>query len=626
MVKLPVIVGFGGVNAAGRSSFHHAYRRLVADALEPGARQSMLDALAALMKLDDAAMSAEQREQFILQHTLIRRIETQLFDVEHINYNKRLPVNTVGDGVSFLTKARSVPEHIPDNWVVSAVDSKTVRVDISGDSEILLPSYRRAAVQAAGQLPTGFNPGSLYPSRNHPRGLQMAIYGASDAVQSMGIDWQRVRSLVPPDKISVYAGSSMGQLDQNGSGGMLGARYNDKRTTSKHCPFGFAEMPADFINAYVLGSVGNTGTSVGACASFLYNLRQGISDIQSGTARVVVVGNSEAPVVSDVMDGYAAMGALATDKELLALDSALGLTEANHRRAARPFSSNCGFTIAESSQFVVLFDDDLAVELGACVYGAVTDVFVNADGHKKSISAPGVGNYITVAKAVAAARALLGEESVQRRSLIQAHGTSTPQNRVSESHILNETAKAFGIEKWPVVAVKAFLGHSIGVSAGDQLMATLGVWDEGIIPGITTIDHIADDVFDSHLTISSDHKHVGRDGIDSAIINSKGFGGNNATATVVAPHVVSSILDKKHGAKAMREYAARHEVVRDSANDYDKRALSGGGLPIYKFDYNVLDGDKIDFAADKIRIPGYEHAIDLELDSPYAEFLTTDLQ
>ena len=55
-------------------------------------------------------------------------------------------------------------------------------------------------------------------------------------------------------------------------------------------------------------------------------------------------------------------------------------------------------------------EDELAMELGATVYGAATDVFVNADGHKKSISGPGVGNYITMAKAAAAARALVGEE------------------------------------------------------------------------------------------------------------------------------------------------------------------------------------------------------------------------
>jgi acetoacetyl-[acyl-carrier protein] synthase len=74
-------------------------------------------------------------------------------------------------------------------------------------------------------------------------------------------------------------------------------------------------------------------------------------------------------------------------------------------------------------------------------------VFANADGHKKSISSPGVGNYITVAKALASARNLVGEDRLRHGGLVQAHGTGTPQNRVTESHILNEVARQFGIEQ-----------------------------------------------------------------------------------------------------------------------------------------------------------------------------------
>ena len=118
------------------------------------------------------------------------------------------------------------------------------------------------------------------------------------------------------DEMSVYAGSAMGQLDGAGAGGMLKARYNGQRVTSKFCPLSFAEMPADFINAYVLGSLGSTGASLGACASFLYNLRHGIEDIRSGRARVAFIGRAEAPVTPEVMEGYAAMGALATEKGL----------------------------------------------------------------------------------------------------------------------------------------------------------------------------------------------------------------------------------------------------------------------------------------------------------------------
>lgn len=621
MMRIPVITGFGGISPAGRSSFHHGYRRLVIDALAAGKADTTYASLAALMRLDTSALD-EQQKHFILEHTLIRRIEEDLFNTQEVRWNKRMPVSVSDhEAASFTTKARNLPSHYPDNWQVTAIEDKMVRVNISGETELMLPTLREATVQAAGQLPTGFDPGSLYQARSHPRGLEMAIYGASDAVQSMGIDWDDICQLVAPDQVSVYAGSAMGQLDQNGHGGMLGARYNDKRTTSKHCPFGLAEMPADFINAYVLGSMGNTGTFIGACATFLYNLRQAVNDIKTGVARVVVVGSSEAPVVSDVMDGYSAMGALATDQALLKLDARLGLKEVDYRRAARPFSSNCGFTMSESSQYVVLMDDELAVELGASVYGAVTDVFVNADGHKKSISSPGVGNYLTMAKALASARSLLGEESIRQRSFIQAHGTSTPQNRVSESHILNETAKAFGIDKWQVAAVKAYLGHSLGVSAGDQLMATLGVWSDGFIPGIATIDHVADDVYDSNLSISSEHIEVGPEGIDSAILNSKGFGGNNASAAVIAPHIVNQMLAKKYGADTIKGYYNRNEVVKEQASAYDEAATKGDALPIYKFDHNVLDSDDIVFSSSKISVPGYGFDIELDQSSPYKDLL-----
>ena len=75
-------------------------------------------------------------------------------------------------------------------------------------------------------------------------------------------------------------------------------------------------MPGDFINAYVLKSLGHTGPALGACATFLYNLQRGVDDIKSGRARIAVVGASEAPIIPELMDGYVAMGALATDKEL----------------------------------------------------------------------------------------------------------------------------------------------------------------------------------------------------------------------------------------------------------------------------------------------------------------------
>ena len=81
--RLPVIVGCGGVNAAGRASGHHAYARMAYSALSAAQRGRTLDALATLMGLEGGA----QHEQHILDHTLVRRIEASHFDVNAVSWN-----------------------------------------------------------------------------------------------------------------------------------------------------------------------------------------------------------------------------------------------------------------------------------------------------------------------------------------------------------------------------------------------------------------------------------------------------------------------------------------------------------------------------------------------------------
>jgi len=234
--RLPVIVGFGGINGAGRASGHHALGRMAYSALPDAGRVRTLESLAALMGLD----SARGNEQYILDHTMIRRIEDSHFDVDSVSWNQRFPTQSNGRPVNFDILTKHLPAVIPPDWVVRATSDSHVNVQIVGQQDFLLPTHREFEVKAAGQLPTGFEPGKLYQSRNHPRGLQMTVYAASDALASIGLDWDTVRGMVPVDQISVYAGSAMGQLDGAGAGGMIKARYNGQRVTSKYCPLSFA--------------------------------------------------------------------------------------------------------------------------------------------------------------------------------------------------------------------------------------------------------------------------------------------------------------------------------------------------------------------------------------------------
>ncbi|MEN0107850.1 MAG: beta-ketoacyl synthase [Pseudomonas sp.] len=634
MSRLPVIVGFGGYNAAGRSSFHHGFRRTVLESMDAAARQETLVGLAVMMKLvsrvndsyqDSAGKplnAADIEQRFtpqILQSTLVRRIEQQHLDPDAVHWQKSLEIDTsTAQPLTFTTQRKQLPEPLPANWAVEALEGNQVQVTIHGSCEFKVDSLRALSVKSAGQLPAGFEPSELYNSRFHPRGLQMSVVAATDALRSTGLDWQTIVSHVQPDEVAVFSGSIMSQLDENGFGGLMQSRLKGQRVSAKQLPLGFNSMPTDFINAYVLGSVGTTGTVTGACATFLYNLQKAIDVINAGQVRVAIVGNSEAPILSECIEGYSAMGALATEEGLRLIE---GRDDVDFRRASRPFGENCGFTLAESAQYVVLMDDALALELGADIHGAVADVFINADGFKKSISAPGPGNYLTVAKAVASAVQIVGLEGVQKRSFIHAHGSSTPANRVTESELLDRVAAAFNIDSWPVTAVKAFVGHSLATASGDQLISALGTFKYGVIPGIKTIDAVAPDVHQQHLAIATQDRTVGAEQLDVCFINSKGFGGNNASGVILAPHVAERMLKKRHGEAAFAAYTSRREQTRANAQAYDQRALNGQLDIIYNFGQDMIEDQAIEITAEQMRIPGFSQPLVFKKDERFKDML-----
>ena len=637
--RLPLIVGFGGYNAAGRSSAHHGFRRTVIESMDSHSRQETLAGLAVLMqlikvtegqyrRLDDsplslAAIESEYAEQ-ILAGTLVRRIEKNHLDVDAAPWQKNLSMLAdAGKPMGFITLRKQLPEPLPADWTVEPLNDTEVQVTLYDGCDFKVDSFRELPVKSAGQLPSGFEPSELYRSHFHPRGLQMTVIAATDALRSIGLPWQKIVDQVAPDEIAVYASSIMSQLDEDGFGGLMQARLKGGRVTAKQLALGLNSMPADFVNAYVLGSVGSTGSITGACASFLYNLQKACDMISSGRARVAIVGSSEAPINQECIDGYGAMGALATEAGLRQIEEAEAGAqgEVDFRRASRPFGQNCGFTLAESSQFVVLMDDELAMQLGADIHGAVPDVFINADGFKKSISAPGPGNYLCLAKAVASAVQLVGAEAVRQRSFVHAHGSSTPANRVTESELLDRVAANFGIADWPVTAVKAYVGHSLASASADQVISALGSFKYQLIPGIKTIEAIADDVHQQHLRIAT--TDVARDAqpLDLCFVNSKGFGGNNASAVLLAPHIAERMLRKRYGAERFATYVAQREQTRAAAQAYDQQALLGQLQIIYNFGQDQIDDQGIHMDAEQISVPGFNQPLVFKADQRFADML-----
>ena len=573
---LALITGFGGINSAGRSSSHLSYKNLIFGSLNEKEQLEVLQDLAVLQgKIEPTGRAWE---------------------------------TISGDSIDLKRYLLENETQIRRDSMVRKLDADTYDKD-----GIILNQIKASA---AGQLPSGFRPSSLYPARQHPKALQLTVFGMGDALGQLGISWKTIMNKIAPDEVAVFSGAAIGQLDSYGFGGLMQSRIKGSRASSKNLALGLVEMSADFINAYILGSVGRTGHSVGACATFLYNLQMGKEAIESGTAKVVVVGGAEAPITPEIVDGFYAMSALSDDKRMIELqaqnneDISQGPIQ---EKACRPFANNVGMVLGESAQFVILMEDSLAVDIGAEVYGTVASVSSHSDGFKSSISGPGIGNYITVAKCVSDAEKILGLKKLRNNTFVHAHGTGTPANRTTESHILNEVAATYGIKSWPVAGIKSFLGHSMAPASGDQLVTALGTWNKGVIPGIHSTETVADDVFDENLEILLENKVEDDNFYSAAFLNAKGFGGNNASATILSPLESKSLLTQRYSKNKMASYESKADETRQKSSQHNKQSLKGNYNVVYKFNENVLHGETdVKIERGKIKLKNFKNPINLK--------------
>ena len=142
------------------------------------------------------------------------------------------------------------------------------------------------------------------------------------------------------------------------------------------------------------------------------------------------------------------------------------------------------------------------------------------------------------------------------------------------------------------------------------------------IPQIpNTIDKVADDVHQDRLAISPDHQRRDPEDFEVAILNSKGFGGNNATAVVLSPARTEAMLARRHGRDALRDYVVRREHSERAAEDYCRAADDGDYAPIYRFGEGMIEDAHIHITRERISIDGLVNPIELPVESPYGDML-----
>ena len=564
---IPCLVGFGGLTPAGRGSHNLSYSRMIYDLESEQNKFNYLKSVLTLCGLIDETTEAPEIEQLILskenevlENTLMRKLDYEFFRNTFWSYDYEMPAN------------------------------------------------------ACGQLPYRLDPVTHYASRQHPKALGMSIVGFTDAMSDAGFDLRKEIDTYGRDKVGCFAGCAVMNMDRYSGDGLFASYPMGKRASSKHISFTLPEMTADFINAYVTGSLGITGHFIGACATSLYNLNAGVELIKSGKSELVIVGAAEAILGPPAYIGFSAMGAMATDERMTNLQQLLGEgDDLDYTKFCRPFGDNMGMVCGESAGFAILMSDRLALEVGANIRGCFLNVNINADGNKKSISGPGAGNYFSVGKTFKDIETVFGSKTLQEKSCFLAHGTGTPLNRITESHIISTFAKEFGIENLPVTSVKSKLGHTMGTAGMDQIWCGLGALESQKLTGICTIPKLADDVFKDNLDFFLDNKEFGSQK-DIAFLNSKGFGGNNATSALISSSLTEELLQRRFTEKELKTWKKKREATLKLREKNFEQAVNSDIEPIYEFDKDVLDLTDLEISKKNIKTKtGFNYALNSDL-------------
>ena len=244
-----------------------------------------------------------------------------------------------------------------------------------------------------------------------------------------------------------------------------------------------------------------------ACATSAHCIGAAWEQIQLGKQDVVFAGGGEEEHWS-LASLFDAMGALSTK-----YNDTPGL-------ASRTYDQNRdGFVIAAGSGMVVVEELEHAKARGAKIYAEIVGYGATSDGHDM-VAPSGEG----------AARCMQLAQSTTDATIdyINTHGTSTP---VGDTKELEAMRAVFGDDVPRFASTKSLCGHSLGATGAQEAIHCLLMLEHDFIaPSINVVDPdpaIADMPLVTEIIENA--------GIRTAMTNSFGFGGTNATLILQKP-------------------------------------------------------------------------------------------
>jgi 3-oxoacyl-[acyl-carrier-protein] synthase II len=334
------------------------------------------------------------------------------------------------------------------------------------------------------------------------RFISYAIAAARMAIEDSGLVIDSTNS----DRVGVITGCGLGGL------GILEATCSTlvnrgpRRVSPFFIPMMIGNMAPGMISIH-FGAKGPNASLATACAAGAHAVGDSFKIISNGIADAMITGGVEAVVNPTCIAGFNSM-------------KALSIRNDEPEKASRPFERDRdGFVVGEGSGMLIIEALDHALARGAKIFAEITGYGMSGDGFHMTAPPPdGSG-------AIRCMQAALKDAGFKPDMIdyINAHGTSTPLNDISETVAIKEVFNDHAY-KLAISSTKSMTGHLLGGAGGIETVFTALTVNEQLLPPTINYDH-SDEACDLDYVPNVKRKA----NVTHAMTNSFGFGGTNAS-------------------------------------------------------------------------------------------------
>ncbi len=373
----------------------------------------------------------------------------------------------------------------------------------SGIAPITLCDASPFPCRIAGEV-TDFDPADYMDTkeaRRMARFSQLSVAAAGQAIDDAGLNG----STLDRDRIGVVMGNGNGGFPTTEENARVLVARGGMRMSPFFIPMILPNMAAANVSR-LFGLKGYSSTIITACAAGTQAIGEAAEVVKRGSADVVLAGGCEAGISQLGLGGFNIIKALSRQND-------------EPEKASRPFDANRdGFIPAEGSAILVVESLENALDRGARILVEVLGQGVSSDAYH-AVHPDEDGNGAARAVKWALEDAQVGPDEID---YINAHGTSTPLNDLSETRAIK---KAFGEQayKVPISSTKSMIGHALGGSGALEAVASVKtILENEIHP---TINY---EVPDPDCDLDYVPNKARQQRVDTVLSNSFGFGGQNA--------------------------------------------------------------------------------------------------